>query len=248
MEATTPKRIHYLDLLRTISIFSVIVIHVTATGLYAETGSIGWKALVVYSTITRFSVPVFFMISGALFLSSPNSLSIKQLYFRNITKIIVLLLFWEIIYQFYHSDFIINLTNLKTAFSNILNGNTQMHFWFLYVIMGIYFLLPIIKVFVSNADRKQVEYSLFLFFAFVIIKYTLIGFDSPISFYYLNNVDKFGLDIAGGYVGYFILGYYLNKYTIKRNTRLWIHFISIISIIICIILTLKKSLDSHLIV
>lgn len=154
MEATTPKRIHYLDMLRTISIFSVIVIHVTATGLYGETGSTGWKTLVVYSTITRFSVPVFFMISGALFLSAPKSLSIKQLYFRNIAKIIVLLLFWEIIYQFYHTDFVLNSANLKTAFSNILNGNTQMHFWFLYVIVGIYFLLPIIKIFVSNADRK----------------------------------------------------------------------------------------------
>lgn len=248
MEATTPKRIHYLDMLRTISIFSVIVIHVTATGLYGETGSTGWKALVVYSTITRFSVPVFFMISGALFLSASKSLSIKQLYFRNITKIIVLLLFWEIIYQFYHTDFVLNSANLKTAFSNILNGNTQMHFWFLYVIVGIYFLLPIIKIFVSNADRKQVEYSLFLFFSFVIIKYTLFGFDSRISFYYLNNVNKLGLDIAGGYVGYFILGYYLNEYPIKRSSRLWIHFISIISIIICIILTLKKSLDNHLIV
>ena len=123
-----------------------------------------------------------------------------------------------------------------------------MHFWFLYVIVGIYFLLPIIKIFVSNADRKQVDYSLFLFFAFVIIKYTLIGFDSRISFYYLNNVNKFELDITGGYVGYFILGYYLNEYPIKRSSRLWLHFISTISIIICIVLTLKKSLDNHLIV
>lgn len=155
MKTVSAKRIHYLDFLRTISMFSVIMIHVTATGMYAEIGSMGWKTLVVYSAITRFSVPVFFMISGALFLLPQKSISIKQLYFKNIAKIILLLLFGEIVYQFYHTNFILNCANLKTTLFNILNGNTQMHFWFLYVIIGIYFLLPIIEIFVSNSDRGK---------------------------------------------------------------------------------------------
>lgn len=86
---------------------------------------------------------------------------------------------------------------------------------------------------------------MFLFFAFVIFKYTLIGFDSRISTYYLSNLNKLGLDIVGGYIGYFILGYYLNEYPIAPKARFGIHFISIISIITCISLTFNKSLNSH---
>lgn len=211
-------------------------------------GGIRQGILLAYSTITRFSVPVFFMISGALFLSTQKNISIKQLYCKNIAKVIFVFLFWEVIYQLYHIGFVLNFANLKEVLINILTANTQAHFWFLYLLLGNYILLPITKIFVSNATRKQVEYSLLIFFAFVVTKYTLNGFNFRISTYYLSNINRLGLDVTVGAAGYFILGYYLNEYPIEQKHRLWIHFSSIISIIICIALTIKKSFESHLFV
>lgn len=208
-------------------------------------GGVKQGTLLAYSVITRFSVPVFFMISGALFLSAEKNISIKQLYYKNIAKLLFLFFFWETVYQLYHVNFILSAVNLKTVFSNILTANTQAHFWFLYLLLGNYILLPIIKIFVSNADQRQIEYSLLVFLVFVVAKYTLMGLDFRISTYYLNNVNRLGLDITIGSAGYFILGHYLNEYPIAQKLRFWLHFIGVISIVICIALTIKKSFDSH---
>lgn len=59
----------YLDLLRIISALAVIVIHLASDRLVFSTpNSFEWQSLNLLNSISRFCVPVFVMISGALFL------------------------------------------------------------------------------------------------------------------------------------------------------------------------------------
>ena len=70
MEKKIENRIEYLDLLRIIAIFGVVVLHVAAQNWVKEfTNVFNWNVYNVYDSLVRWTVPVFVMISGTLFLS-----------------------------------------------------------------------------------------------------------------------------------------------------------------------------------
>lgn len=63
------QRIDYLDYLRLVAIFGVITVHV-ATSLnfyHQDYAGLNWQILNFWDGLSRFCVPVFIMISGALF-------------------------------------------------------------------------------------------------------------------------------------------------------------------------------------
>ena len=63
------NRIFYLDLLKGVSIFFVVLLHTAGLGLsMTQIGSFTWQVCNVFDSLSRFVVPVFVMISGALVL------------------------------------------------------------------------------------------------------------------------------------------------------------------------------------
>ena len=83
----------YFDWIRIFSSFGVILIHVSERYYYGNTpGKYEWNVLNFYDSLARWSVPEFFMISGALFLS--KSSSIKKIFKKNIMKIGISYFFW----------------------------------------------------------------------------------------------------------------------------------------------------------
>ena len=87
------KRIYWLDLLRIISILSMILLHVAASFWYVSpSNSYNWIIMNIYDSLVRFCVPVFLMISGALFLSQ-KEINIKKLYTKNILRLLISLIF-----------------------------------------------------------------------------------------------------------------------------------------------------------
>ena len=83
------KREYAFDLLRVIAMIMVIVIHVA--NVYSRSFGIidntSFLASLFYNTISRISVPIFFMISGALLLD--KKFNIKK-YIQRLLKFIML--------------------------------------------------------------------------------------------------------------------------------------------------------------
>lgn len=97
MEKKIENRIEYLDLLRIIAIFGVVVLHVAAQNWVKEfTNVFNWNVYNVYDSLVRWTVPVFVMISGTLFLS--KEYSIKKIHSKKIFRIITALGFWSVVY------------------------------------------------------------------------------------------------------------------------------------------------------
>lgn len=64
------QRILYLDILKGVSIFFVIMLHMSGPCVCEESlGSTYWWIGNILDSICRFTVPVFVMVSGALFLN-----------------------------------------------------------------------------------------------------------------------------------------------------------------------------------
>lgn len=75
------NRIIYYDILRTISIIAVIVIHVIGNTI--NTFNLSGIPMVVYKSIWQlmyFAVPMFVVISGGIFLNPEKDINLKDLY------------------------------------------------------------------------------------------------------------------------------------------------------------------------
>lgn len=93
----TNNRLYYLDLMRIVATFAVVVIHTVGIN-WAELSPVtfNWQICNLFDGISQWCVPIFVMISGALFLNREPD--IKKLYSKNILRIITAFIFWTVLY------------------------------------------------------------------------------------------------------------------------------------------------------
>lgn len=233
-----------LDILRIIAAFSVVVLHVCARYISASpVDSFDFAAANLYDSISRFGVPIFVMISGALFLSKQREVDIKRLWLHNILRILVVYLIWGFLYYLFQSVYLwnFNLWNagLVRTVKGIVYGSD--HLWFLPMIAGLYALVPMLRVWVSKASRQNVEYVIILFFFFNILLTTAeILLDSSLV---TKIVGMAQIKELSGYLGYFILGYYLTTFEVYTRLRLAIYFSVPVDVVLNFLISQKFSLD-----
>ena len=219
-------RIIGYDLMRTIAIFMVVAIHSHVVYLGRNQGSIGWLIVMELTAICLVSVPLFFMISGALLLDSDCIIGIRELFTRRLPKQFIPFIFWSLIYT------ILRIAMGKIplsieSFAKLLYEPAYYQFWFMYTLLAIYLLLPVLQAMVSYLNQKQIEYMLILWFIFSIVVPSVSHFID--GFMISEHID---LILCEGYIGYFLLGYYLKKY--KRKCKI---NIAVILTVVGILLT-----------
>jgi len=96
------NRIIYLDCLRVAAITAVIIIHIAASQWYiTPVNTFNWRVLNIYDSLARWCVPIFIMISGALFLNPSKNISKKDLFCKYIKRILIANVFWGFLYGFF---------------------------------------------------------------------------------------------------------------------------------------------------
>lgn len=206
------KRLYWADLIRSAAIFFVVINHNFVIPPAPITSTL--IALIAF-TIIKTAIPFFLMISGALLLSKNDSL--KIFFKKRILKVVVPWIIWTFFflgfnYIYYHQTFN-NLGELKYAFE--LTFFTQL--WFLPLIVGIYLLTPIWRIFVNHASANLLRYALLLWFLLT----SLIPYIHQSVTFPLNGVGFFYQAFI--YSGYFLLGYAITKNIIKP-VALWALF------------------------
>ncbi len=210
-------RDHIIDLIKAIAIIGVLTIHASSAANVSPVGSFNWLSGVFFGCLTRASVPLFLMCSGALFLNDNKKLSIKKLFTKNILRLVVAMLFWGIVYKLYNlletGNF--SFANLFSDFKNVLFFKQEFHLYYIHIMLLIYILLPILSIFCKNADKKQLQYALAIWFVLGVLMPTVISFW---PFNMLSGIPlQWKLNLVYNSVGYFIFGHYLKKYPIKLS-------------------------------
>ena len=234
------KREIYLDILRIVAIFLIIIIHVSAQNWYVKQTNIfsfEWNIFNIYMSLSQSGTAIFVMISGALFLSS--NYSIEKIYKVKILRIIIAFIFWALIYTLlFHKH-----STLKDFIVNFSKG--EYHLWFLYMIMGLYILVPFFKKIVEN--EFLMKYFLILSFIFSIIIIPLrklvniFKLDVLKTVLFKNILDKVDMHFVVGFSFYFILGYFLHKTIIDSKKSILIYFLGILGLISTIIFSVLLS-------
>lgn len=81
------------DMLKTIAIIGVLLIHVSSSGLTHPIGSSDWFSALLYGCLARASVPLFLMCSGALMLDKDRQYPVRKILTHNLPHILVALFF-----------------------------------------------------------------------------------------------------------------------------------------------------------
>lgn len=232
------KRILYLDILRVIACFAVIMIHVTVSNW--NTTSVyefEWKVFNFYYLSFRFCVPVFVMISGVFFLEPDKNIDLKKI-LNNILRIVQVFIFWSLIYETYSVVVKRGTINL-IFFINIIYGHY--HMWFLFMIVGLYIITPFLREIAK--DKRLIEYFIILSFIFGYLVNFLM-FIPKMNTIIEVIINKMNLFFVLGYTGYFFTGYYLNKYELDLRIKKLIYILAIISLLATILISSFLSIKS----
>ncbi len=207
MDAKSQNRNVPYDLLRILAAFSVVMLHSAAQYWYElPIAGMEWKIVNGYDACFRFGVPVFVMLSGAIFLDPARKLDVKRLYRRNILRLVILYLLWSGAYGLLDCYFygFSNLTG-KEILKEMASG--RYHLWYLPMLVGIYVLLPVLRSWILHAQKRNVQYFLALFVVLQVLRTTVITFVKNGELLHLLELGE--IQMACSYLGYFVLGYYI---------------------------------------
>lgn len=153
VETINAEREVWLDLLRTVCCFTVVLLHCTCN-VYKEFGDnlSTWYPNMLISAFTAFAVPCFYMISGASLLRRVQG--VKKTWVKRVPKLLIPLLFWSVIYIVYSGD-----VQPRRFIAMLFSGQWE-HLWFMYCILSIYILLPMLSALYHQLNTKVKLYML----------------------------------------------------------------------------------------
>ncbi|WP_244648285.1 acyltransferase [Ruminiclostridium herbifermentans] len=231
------NRVAFVDTLKLLAILGVITIHISATPLTSlEIASLDWYVALFFGSIIRWAVPIFLMCSGVLFLKDDKVITTKQIFTKYLFRILCALFVWA---AFYEAIDILKVFNrigyidydiIYKSIKKILLFNTKSHLYYLYIVILIYSLLPIIRVFTGTASKSQIEYLIIAWLVLGIVLPFVIQF-RPFSLI-RGMVRQYPISMVYSAIGYFVLGHYMNKYTLKRWTNYLIYFLGVIGFLV----------------
>jgi surface polysaccharide O-acyltransferase-like enzyme len=215
-----------VDLIRTVAIFLVLLLHACTEyyvtfELMSPQGIQLWWASNVYGSFGRMSVPLFVMLTGALLLQPSKCNEPLGVFFKKRwSRLGVPVIFWMAI--FFLWDFFAKGQALTSTFifHGVLVG-PAVHFWYLYLLIGLYLITPIVRVVVAHANWTLIRYFLVLWFigTGLVSLLTLVADISSQGTWFRDNVF-----LLTGIIGYFVLGAYVGKLKF-RPAVLWVFFV-----------------------
>lgn len=150
------SRYVYIEAMRILATFFVIFNHTSNYGFMLFTqrqpGSIQFWAYLLVSIFCKFSVFLFFAISGAIMLARPDE-PLPSLWKNRILKIAVSLFVFSLL-QF----ILLGKTDIKTFFVQLYSSKTMAHLWYLYAFLAYLISLPFLRSLVKNLETKYFYY------------------------------------------------------------------------------------------
>lgn len=208
----TRSAIFYIDFLRFVAAFAVIAIHVLGPFryLYGDISDAQWLAAAGINSISRWAVPVFMMISGALLLSTQREFACGHYLKKRLAKVAIPFIGWTLIYAFVGGFAAAGWSAAMTLdiIENSVNEPSWYHLWFFYDFIPLYFVIPFLIPVVKKASPELIRLFMAIWIVLFLMKWL--------------KVDSFLLQNIILYSGYLLLGWYLFNRDNSRQLKYWL--------------------------
>jgi surface polysaccharide O-acyltransferase-like enzyme len=228
------NKIQYFENLRVIALLAVVSLHVDRQLIAIVTKhsiDSSWLLPISLWGICLFAVPAMLMQSGYLLLHPSKDESTLEFFKKRILKIFLPIATWTLIYMGF--IFVTDHTRITHLMYLTVTDKIYHHMWYVYTLLGLYLMTPILRKYIKAADMNNIAYLLVLWFFVTAINPAIkkfLGYEIHVELSYLF-----------GYIGYFILGYYLQNSKISKNVRLIIYLLGLVGLVISVLLTYSIS-------
>lgn len=223
--AEPARRLIYPDLLRILAMAAVVTLHVAMRDLQdVPIGSPSWQVMNFYDGAARWCVPIYVMVSG-MFLLRParNVDDLRQAYrkaFGRALRLASILVIWSVVYQ----GFALRATRKPVTVEGVVSALWEMwfspiyyHLWFLYMLVPLYFLAPLLQVFIARTDPVHQRWLVLVLFVggpVLTLVTTLVQIITGEGVYRV-------MPEYTGYLFYFLLGWWLSTVELDGRWRRW---------------------------
>ena len=207
-----PKHVRRLDfdLIRAASMAAVVYLHTAAGGLRQSEDMALWHLSNLLSSLAVAAVPLFFMISGALLLGSEKTDDPAYLLRRRLPRVAVPGLCWSLLVvggvwlSQGGEAALLKLVNLPGI-------SVITPYWFLYALIPMYLLSPLIKRLTDHMEERHWRYLLGLWVVVTLGLNQLSRFLPDPWYALLRENQTLNVSLLEGYLGYFLLGAWLDR-------------------------------------
>lgn len=216
---TDNKRNFSLDLLRIFACYLVIQVH---AGEFYYIGSdskvitgINTFWVGILNSGARTAVPLFVMISGYFLLPMHDIIGkfFKKRFIRLLYPFIVWCALYAVYYVFQRGDSIGQM--LQHIINIPINYGVEVgHLWYIYMLLGLYILIPIISPWLESCSKKELQGYLLLWLFTTLLPYLHLAFSNGVLGECFWNQSPM-LYYFTGFAGYLILGFYIKKFDFK---------------------------------
>ena len=209
----TGNRVWYLDWLRAFACLAVVLIHCltiyldnTSVAEVGEVRAIVWTE--IHVVFARWAVPVFLMITGALLLDPNRNIGWVKVrgYVARMAVVLVVFGTFFALMELVFSQGSFKVSMIAAAVVKVFQGESWSHLWYLYDLIGIYLLLPILRAFVARCGERDYWIALGILFVCSLVLPTI------------NSAIGLSLETfvwLGFSVFYVLLGWYLRAFDVS---------------------------------
>ncbi len=213
------ERVIWLDWMRVAACLMVIVVHATEPFYLGGDGSLILTRTDAFWA--SFCVPLFIIASS--YLQFPLHYSSEEFFRRRAVRILVPFVLWTVVYALVWGSPVQNFKDLLLNF-NYAAG----HLWFVYMLVGVYLLMPLLSPWAERVGRTELRIYLGLWlFTTVIPLLRDWVFGAPPVVYGVSGLPRQALFplwgeaswnaygvfyYLSGFVGYLLLGLYVRKF------------------------------------
>ena len=156
------------------------------------------------------TVPLFLMVTGALQLDTSRELTWKKLFRKYVNRVLGALIVFSVLFRLF--DIIMDgeafslYSLLAVSLREFITGKGWGHLWYLYLLLGIYMLLPFFRMVISRCSDRDLLYLACIYCVFNSVIPCVEGFGINIAFYISESLI---------YPLYLLLGYMLREKRLK---------------------------------
>ena len=238
---TIAERKLYLDLLRIIAICAVVMIHVSASYVVNPNNLLSFTIGNICDSFSRIGVPLFLMISGSLVLDENKEFNCR----KRIFSILIPWCVWSFLYAF-RFTIVIPISqgksfNVVSFFIYFITGHY--HLWYMWAIIGLYLISPILRKFVKKENKQIVAYFIVLSLIFqfskpiITLLFETVIRSGNLEYAHTYISKNLNLDFFGGLTTYFLAGWFLSNINLKKSTEIFLYVIGLCSLICIIVVT-----------
>lgn len=198
----------YIDFLKVVSLFLVIVNHTNSGIFINQSPSPEWFISVFYFYVSKVAVPAFIMCTGALLLSNIDG---YRKHVKRVWRGVAVLVVASFIYYHAGNGFHVTTETLNYFIHYFINKPTSNSLWYLYLYVGIVSAMPFLQRLASTLTKRDVQILIALSL-FAPGALSLIGHFLNASLY--ERADFF---IYSYPIGYLFAGHYINKYGLELS-------------------------------